>query len=233
MIIRILLLVVGLFFGASNANALLIDFNDTAGAAHDGASLLYGDYYTRFDGVTASFDGIDFISPGGYLYAIDPRAAGHTDASYSPYNDSDYLMGKYGLTLSSSDNSTFSLYSLDLGIWGNTVLYDIRFTANYADGSIISFVHTTDNVMNKHEADGNDFDYVLLEWENLTSVSIISHDYIVAVDNINTTAASSLLSNDFTLVSTPTIAIPSPATLLLFLIGLSALPIVMRLNKKR
>ncbi|KQW87876.1 hypothetical protein ASC94_25620 [Massilia sp. Root418] len=187
---------------SAQAGATVIDFNGQAQGYYTGA---YGAVLANT--LTLSTD-------GGALF-MGPGYGGGDSSSYA-YNGTDFLMGYSNLTFTRVGSATFSLQSLDLKDWGGGIT-STTVTGYFANGGSIVRQISLDSTANYSKQVGNDFTkYALSGFTGLSSFSILSNGYWLAVDNITINAA----------------AVPEPGTLAVFGLGLAGLAAMRRRKQK-
>jgi hypothetical protein len=208
-----------LAFSAS-AGATVIDFNGLGGTAVPGNNGYNPGYTSSTSTFTVS--GYQFTSWQQYIFTPLWGAAFGGDAGQFTENGTDYLGVAGGVTMTSL-TAPFSVASLDMQAWGGDMqMTDLLLTGVRAgDGTTVSTSITLNPTLNSAIQIGNDFtNYTLSGFTGLSSFTILgnAHGSLLSIDNIDVGVAAA--------------AVPEPATLGMFGLGLAGLAAMRRRKQK-
>jgi hypothetical protein len=186
---------------AINGQASTVTFEDNAVDTLQTTSIVSGEL--TFTPVSGYF--YTYTSHLGASNGTNALLAGEGHYQYSPGTTFDY---GGGFSFKETDNSTFNLSSLDLGLsWSQSATGSVVFTGHQSDGGILTQMLSFDKA----------YTHFVFGWTNLLSVEVSGNSGLgyVAYDNIDVTSAVGGVN-----------AVPVPAAVWLFgsaLIGLVGL----------
>lgn len=195
---------------SASANAAVITFNNLAGTNMPG-NIAVTQQYTNFFRATATVDGFNFR---GNSDSIIMRSGynGATDAGPYAYNGTDFLMFTNLMTVTSQTGAPFSVQSLDLKDWVNSVT-NPTVTGYFSNGGTISKTLSINATYNQSINIGNDFSkYALDGFTGLNRFTITASSNWLAMDNVTVNSS----------------AVPEPGTLAVFGLGLAGLAALRR-----
>ena len=221
-LIQRIFLTLSLILASAHASALILDFNDTA-LSSDGSFAGCSQISTyKWCHGDVTYNGFEL---SGAKYFIGNHYSAN-DANNLAYNGTDYMLVRSGYTVAQEGGGAFSLDGLDITNWYDNPTSGYysddrswQITGNLLGGGTISQTLTLDNTANRFDLDGNDLEtFVLTGFDNLTSFSINQtggdHPWAV-VDNFVINAV-----------------VPEPGTLVLLLLGVTAIVLTRRRSQK-